>query len=126
MRRGDMVPTSATPESAVRASHVVVLGVPSKAYQLPVEWVKVRTGLECHVTSWYVMSWYVMACHAAQGLPSPLPVEQRGVFSGRVRQSESSPRAVGVRFDVLRVVSCRAAEWPSGRVAELPSGRAAE
>ena len=85
MRRGDMVPTSATPESAVRASHVVVLGVPSKAYQLPVEWVKVRTGMEYNVTAWHVIVCHVMSCRPRPPPPPALPVESRGSPGACVR-----------------------------------------
>ena len=40
MRRGRMTPTDVTPEAAVRASDIVVLGVPSDKYKLPVDWVR--------------------------------------------------------------------------------------
>ena len=35
-----MTPTDVTPEAAVRASDIVVLGVPSDKYKLPVDWVR--------------------------------------------------------------------------------------
>ena len=39
-RRGQLLQTEETPESAVRKSDVIVCGVPVKNYKLPIEWVK--------------------------------------------------------------------------------------
>ena len=43
MRRGEMLPTELTVEEACKRSNVIVLGVPTKNYKLPVEWVQAGT-----------------------------------------------------------------------------------
>jgi methylenetetrahydrofolate dehydrogenase (NAD+) len=44
MRRGEMVASDKSVEEACRNSNVIILGVPSKSYSLPTEWVQNGTG----------------------------------------------------------------------------------
>ncbi|CAK4081056.1 unnamed protein product [Aphanomyces euteiches] len=42
-RRGKLIETDETPESACKKSHVIITGVPVKSYKLPLEWVSEGT-----------------------------------------------------------------------------------